>query len=240
MSLKIALVNRLVQASRAHSVVTVAAILTVLGVTCTILVLVAPASWALDRLLTTAAAVVTVAAFFIAITIYLAQKSEGGTLSAELQRAIRDALDTARKQRGEDREPGATMESEIRSIKGARVLWVDDRPENCVYEARALRNAGADITFVLTTDGAKAALVASPFDLVISDMGRPEGSSAGYDLLGFVNEYADRTPYILYTSTATSGQVDDARRHGAYTQVSDPWALHQAATSVLLRDPELS
>ncbi len=62
-----------------------------------------------------------------------------------------------------------------RLTNGARILWVDDQPEKNELEAALLREAGAVVDFRESTNAATKAVKSRDYDLVISDVARPEG-----------------------------------------------------------------
>lgn len=64
-----------------------------------------------------------------------------------------------------------------------RILWVDDRPGNNVYERQAFEAQGIEFALALSTDGALELLKTNKFSAIISDMGRKEGAQEGYVLL---------------------------------------------------------
>ncbi len=61
----------------------------------------------------------------------------------------------------------APQKSPQRDKKGNHVLWVDDRPENNVYERQAFKAVGFKFSLALSTDEALAALEQRTFDAVI-------------------------------------------------------------------------
>jgi CheY-like chemotaxis protein len=95
------------------------------------------------------------------------------------------------------------------------VLWVDDRPENNVIERRSM--AAYNIGFVLaqSTGQALAELRKQQFDAIISDMGRPPDSRAGYTLLEAVRGSGDQTPYFIYAGSRDPAHVREAISRGA-------------------------
>lgn len=103
----------------------------------------------------------------------------------------------------------------LRKAGRATVLWVDDRPENNVYERQSLEALG--VTFVLSksTDEALEARKSRRFDAIISDMGRPPDARAGYTLLNLLRADGDQTPYIIYAGSNTPEHKAEARRSGA-------------------------
>jgi DNA-binding response OmpR family regulator len=87
-----------------------------------------------------------------------------------------------------------------------RVLFVEDDPMTARIMARLLRRAGHHVTTANTlADALRAAL--GPFDLVVSDIGLPDGS--GLDLMRHVRARSDTTPGIALTGF---GMEDDLRR----------------------------
>jgi hypothetical protein len=68
-------------------------------------------------------------------------------------------------------------------LRGARLLWVDDRPENNNDEAAILSTFGVAIEFTTTTQQALEFLSSQQFDVVISDMDHEGQPDAGIKLL---------------------------------------------------------
>jgi CheY-like chemotaxis protein len=67
-------------------------------------------------------------------------------------------------------------------LDGVTILWVDDQPRNNDGERAALEALGADVVSALTNDEALVKANTRPFDLVISDIGRPPGEEEGSEL----------------------------------------------------------
>jgi CheY-like chemotaxis protein len=122
---------------------------------------------------------------------------------------VRDAIAVA------DVVAEAVTPRTIRRASRATVLWVDDRPENNIYERQSLEALG--VTFVLSTstDDALAKLAKQKFDVIISDMGRPPDPQAGYTLLDALRGSGDRTPFVIYASSRDPEHRAEARRRGA-------------------------
>ncbi|WP_428530863.1 response regulator [Rhodopila sp.] len=103
----------------------------------------------------------------------------------------------------------------LRKLQDSRVLWVDDRPENNKYERQALEAIGVEIVNSTATDDAIYRLRWQSFDAVISDMGRPPDSQAGYTLLDKLRSSGNQIPYIIYASSRSPEHRAEARRRGA-------------------------
>lgn len=163
---------------------------------------------------------------------------------AEIAAAI-GAADASR--RGAGAEPGATVAdarsvagfvaritpSEIQRAGGSRVLWVDDQPDNNVYERQALEALGVKFVLATSTDEAIGRLEHQSFDAIISDMDRPPDSKAGYTLLDSLRAEGKRTPLILYTSSRAPEHRAEARRRGAVDCTNRPSELLEKVLSVL-------
>lgn len=120
-----------------------------------------------------------------------------------------------------------------RRIQGARVLWVDDQPDNNSFERQSLEALGVDFSLSTSTQDARAQLGHRTFDLVISDMGRPSDAQAGYTLLDGMRAGGDQTPFVIYAGSRASGHVAEARRHGAVGCTNSPSELVGLVMQVL-------
>ena len=96
-----------------------------------------------------------------------------------------------------------------------RVLWIDDHPDNNVYEIQALQRKDVTVDQVRsTTDGLNAVLHATlPYDVVITDIGRKENGEdhpqAGLEFIRRMREEDSKTPIFVYASAAAVGRLSD-------------------------------
>lgn len=79
-----------------------------------------------------------------------------------------------------------------------RILWVDDNPRNNSLFAAALEERGARVDIALSTDDGLLKFKKQPYDLVLSDMGRPEGEKAGIDLTKRLKAISPATPVFIF------------------------------------------
>jgi len=108
-----------------------------------------------------------------------------------------------------------TSQSAISSIKSQKmILWVDDRPENNSYERDAFESLGISIHISLNTDDALQKLSTQKYSVIISDMGRKEGSREGYVLLDRLRKMGDKTPLIFYASSRAPEHIRETKEHG--------------------------
>jgi CheY-like chemotaxis protein len=114
-----------------------------------------------------------------------------------------------------------------------KILWVDDRPDNNIHERSALEGAGFAVHTARSTDEAEQRIAKDRFDVIISDMGRPEGAQAGYDLLERLRAAGNTTPYIIYASSGAPEHRAEAKRRGALDCTNDPAELLELVTSAI-------
>jgi CheY-like chemotaxis protein len=124
-----------------------------------------------------------------------------------------------------------------RRLIGSLVLWVDDRPENNNYERRALEALGVRFVLASSTEEAMQLIRLQSFDAVISDMGRPGDSRAGYTLLDRLRASGDLTPYFIYAGSRAPEHVREAREHGALMSTESPQELVEMVTLVVAARP---
>jgi CheY-like chemotaxis protein len=118
-----------------------------------------------------------------------------------------------------------TSKIRVERTVGRTLLWVDDNPNNNVFEKQALAALGIIISDARSTDEAAALLRNQHFDVIVSDMKRGENATAGYDLLSQVKTSSPSTPLIFYTSSANDTLVEAAKQKGAFGETNDPQRL---------------
>ena len=121
----------------------------------------------------------------------------------------------------------------IRRIEDSQVLWVDDRPDNNNYERHALEALGVKFVISTSTDDALNKVKSGHFDAVISDMGRPPDSRAGYTLLDKLRSSGNQIPYIIYAGSRSPEHQAEARRRGAVGCTNIATELFQMVVSTL-------
>ncbi|MCG2594640.1 response regulator [Ramlibacter sp. XY19] len=101
-----------------------------------------------------------------------------------------------------------------------RILWADDRPQNNTLQVNMLEKDGHRVDTVLDTAQALAALQATHYDVLITDMHRIEGGKenpvAGLELLRTAKERQPQLAALVFCSRfAMQRHGEDARRLGA-------------------------
>ena len=105
------------------------------------------------------------------------------------------------------------------------ILWVDDRPENNVYVRNILENYGLEFYISLSTQQALQFLGHNKVDLIISDMGRKEGSREGYVLLDSIRQSKCDVPLIFYAGSRHPAHIEETLKHGGQGCTNDPTEL---------------
>ena len=96
-----------------------------------------------------------------------------------------------------------------------KILWVDDRPENNVYERKAMESMGLEFTLALSTNEALDVLSTRRFAAIVSDMGRKEGPREGYTLLEALRTRDKSTPFFIYAGSNAPQHQREAALRGA-------------------------
>ena len=153
-------------------------------------------------------------------------KNEENFIKAQMATAASLAAATARQAGNSAGVPEAQLREIVNVVSSSprqqktdtwknRVLWVDDRPENNVYERQAFEAQGIEFSLALSTDEALALLKANKFAAIISDMGRKEGPQEGYSLLEKLRSFGDKTPFAIYAASNLPEHKQMARERGA-------------------------
>lgn len=130
----------------------------------------------------------------------------------------------------------AVTPTSIKKLEGRKILWADDRPSNNSSARQAFEALGIKFDFALDTDEAIRLLAQQHFDLVISDMGRPPDSQAGYTLLDRLRSTGNSIPFVIYSAGGSDLESRaKARRHGALDSTNSSNDLFQIVTAQLTR-----
>lgn len=128
----------------------------------------------------------------------------------------------------------ATEPSAANRLAGKTILWVDDHPGNNRLAIKALSRLRLHIESALSTEDALAHLERYPdVDLIISDMGRGENLTAGYELLGQVRKRGIQSPFAIFAGSDNPGFRKEAARRGAQLSTNDVGELLNFITVTL-------
>ncbi|MDC0934877.1 TIR domain-containing protein [Pirellulales bacterium] len=122
------------------------------------------------------------------------------------------------------------------SVTPKHILWVDDHPDNNIYERDAFESMGFAFTLALSTHEALQILSQKRFAGIISDMGRCEGPREGYVLLEKLRIACNETPFFIYAGSDSAEHKREAAARGAQGSTNNPQELFVLVTSTITRD----
>jgi CheY-like chemotaxis protein len=91
-------------------------------------------------------------------------------------------------------------------LKGTRILWVDDVPENNRNEIKMLHQLQADIDTATSTGEALEKISSQSYELVVSDMKRGDDVEAGVIMLEQFQRQKIECPVIFYVGDLDPGK----------------------------------
>lgn len=100
-------------------------------------------------------------------------------------------------------------------LESQKILWVDDNPEYNQYEREALIALGFEFDLARSTQQALDLLKNNTYCVIVSDMGRNEGTQEGYVLLKKLKQQANPTPFLIYASSNSLDHKIMAQEKGA-------------------------
>lgn len=115
-------------------------------------------------------------------------------------------------------------------LRGARLLWVDDNPNNNRYKISLFSALGITVDTALTTEDALNMISRHRYDVVITDMGRGDNSRAGIEFVEELRKQRNHPSIIVYTFG--SGPVPN----GAFGICERPDQLLHLVMDVLERE----
>ena len=137
----------------------------------------------------------------------------------------------------------ATHPATVQRIAGAKLLWVDDHPENNLYLRKAMEELGIQITLSTSTEDALEKVHASTYDVIISDMARqppnplaPFEKMAGFDLLDKLRAEDINTPFIIYAISRSPEHQKETQLHGGMGTTNNAQELLQMVINAIQQE----
>lgn len=123
-------------------------------------------------------------------------------------------------------------DANLPSLKGIRVLVVDDELDSREFTAMVLEECGAVVVAAASVTEALAAFAKSSFDVLVSDIGMPEED--GYSLIAKIREMkqAGKIPAVALTAYARIEDKSKAISAGFEMHLSKPVEPAELATVV--------
>ncbi len=113
----------------------------------------------------------------------------------------------------------------------ARILVVDDDPETCQLLRELIAAPDRDVTEATSAGDAMRALLAQPFDLVISDINL-NARETGLDVLKAARDRTPATQVVLISGFGTLDTAIQAVRAGAFDYISKPFNIGEVKAAV--------
>ncbi len=101
-----------------------------------------------------------------------------------------------------------------------RILWVDDNPKNNSFIVASLEERGARVDTALSTTEAIAKFKKLRYDIVLSDMGRPEGDKAGLDLTSKIKSISPKTPIFIFCGSWAARNLREEALGAGVTEIT--------------------
>ncbi|GAA0456015.1 hypothetical protein Ade02nite_04840 [Paractinoplanes deccanensis] len=145
------------------------------------------------------------------------------TLGPQNTESARQAVRQAALEQGKEEPPPDADVAPTRTTL-ARVLWVDDNPDNNLYETVALERCGRLVTKATSTSAALHYLEELDFAAIVTDLGRAGDPDAGVTLLRKIRADLPALPIIVYTMNAGNRRAE-LLGLGADAVVDQPYEL---------------
>lgn len=115
-------------------------------------------------------------------------------------------------------EPLNLASTPIRSSK--HILWVDDRSKNNSFLVASLEEQGAKIDIALSTEEGVEKFKTGQYDIVISDMGRPEGEKAGIDFAKKIRALNATIPFFIFCGSWAARNLKEESLNAGVTRIT--------------------
>lgn len=120
-----------------------------------------------------------------------------------------------------------------------RILIVEDEPRIASFIAKGLKAAGYTTQTVSTAAEGRTQAVSATFDLIILDLGLPDGD--GYSVLSYIRSLGLDIPVIILTARNSVGDTVTGLQSGADDYMPKPFHFDELLARVQLRlrpDPQ--
>jgi len=95
-------------------------------------------------------------------------------------------------------------------FEGATILWVDDNPTNNLYFRQLLRSLGAGVEPARDNEEASRLVRMTPFDLIISDIGRDNSKENGIKGIERLQESGVEAPVVFHVANVDKSRPPPA------------------------------
>ncbi|GAB2597264.1 response regulator [Nitrincola alkalisediminis] len=131
-----------------------------------------------------------------------------------------------------ERKEEISLNTEAQPVaRSKRILWVDDTPKNNSYLVASLQEMGHIVDIALDTEEGIRKFEESPYDIVISDMDRPEDKKAGITLARTIQTIRSDVPYFIFCGGWAAKNLREESLSAGVTEITS------SGTTLLSRLP---
>jgi PAS domain S-box-containing protein len=160
----------------------------------------------------------------------IAALSEGKGRGTKFRIVLKAMPDPAVEGNGQRTDPGAKPEGDLSPATPLRILVVEDEDATRRLMARLLSAQGHEVTTAGTLAEATEATHASEFDLIVSDIGLPDGS--GLDVMRRVAARRGPVPAIALTGYGMEEDIVRSREAGFTAHMTKPIDFNKLLTMI--------
>lgn len=147
--------------------------------------------------------------------------AHGGTVTAQSPGAHCGATFTITLPTVEERlaEPAAPVAASVQPAGGLTILLIEDHADTAEVMAQLMRTLGHEVTVVGRVADALAATQSAPFDLIVSDVGLPDGTG-----LDFIKAFRERddAPAVALTGFGSDEDIRQCLEAGFTSHLTKP------------------
>jgi signal transduction histidine kinase/BarA-like signal transduction histidine kinase len=124
----------------------------------------------------------------------------------------------------------STSSADGEPLTGARLLLVEDHADTGRVMARLLKRAGFQVVYAESVEKAWAAWQAGEFDLVVSDIGLPDGT--GLDLMRKIREVRPTATGVCMSGFGMESDLEASRQAGFAEHLIKPVDMQQMQAAI--------
>ena len=118
------------------------------------------------------------------------------------------------------------------SVEKKMILWIDDNPDNNIYERQAFQKVGYQIFLAKNSNEALTIIDNEAISVIISDFKRDDDAESGYNLLDKIRKNGIKVPFFFYSSSANQKYIEEAMRRGAQGETNNANDLFKMVTAL--------
>lgn len=114
-----------------------------------------------------------------------------------------------------------TLKNTFSTVSSSRrILWVDDNPRNNSFLVAYLQEEGHVVDIALDTKSGIKQFQSQSYDIVISDMGRPEDERAGITLVKKLKQIKENIPFFIFCGNWAAKNLREIALKSGVTEIT--------------------